>query len=119
MLESLEAALYPIVVNINTYLSSYILVFLLIGVGLLYSIRTRFVQVRCFGEGMRKVFGNLTLRGGKQEHGMSSFQALATAIAAQVGIGGHPGRRPRRHLLDVGHRLLWHGDHLCGGYPGH
>ena len=83
----MEAALYPIVVNINTYLSSYILVFLLIGVGLFYSIRTRFVQVRCFGEGMRKVFGNLTLRGGKQEHGMSSFQALATAIAAQVGTG--------------------------------
>ena len=36
---------------------------------------------------MKKVFGNLTLRGGKQEHGMSSFQALATAIAAQVGTG--------------------------------
>ena len=34
-------------------------------------------------------------------------------------IGRDPGRRPRRHLLDVGHRLLWHGDHLCGGYPGH
>ena len=63
MLESLEATLYPIVVNINNYLSSYILVFLLIAVGLWYSIRTRFVQVRCFGEGMRKVFGNLTLRG--------------------------------------------------------
>ena len=87
MLEQLEAVLYPIVVNINTYLSSYILVFLLIGVGLWYSIRTRFVQVRCFGEGMRKVFGNLSLRGGRQERGMSSFQALATAIAAQVGTG--------------------------------
>lgn len=86
-LQSLEAALYPIVVNINTYLSSYILVFLLIGVGLFYSIRTRFVQIRCFGEGMKKVFGNLSLRGGRQEQGMSSFQALATAIAAQVGTG--------------------------------
>ena len=41
MLESLEATLYPIVVNINNYLSSYILVFLLIAVGLWYSIRTR------------------------------------------------------------------------------
>ena len=60
MLESLEATLYPIVVNINNYLSSYILVFLLIAVGLWYSIRTRFVQVRCFGEGMRKVFAILT-----------------------------------------------------------
>ncbi len=83
----LEATLFPIVSKINTYLSNYILVFLLIGVGLWYSIRTRFVQVRCFGEGMKKTFGNLSLRGGKQEQGMSSFQALATAIAAQVGTG--------------------------------
>lgn len=84
---SVEEVLYPIVANINVYLSNYILVFLLIGVGLWYTIKTRFVQVRCFGEGMKKVFGNLSLRGGKQEHGMSSFQALATAIAAQVGTG--------------------------------
>jgi AGCS family alanine or glycine:cation symporter len=83
----LEATLFPIVSTINTYLSNYILVFLLIGVGLWYSIRTRFVQLRCFGEGMKKTFGNLSLRGGRQEQGMSSFQALATAIAAQVGTG--------------------------------
>ena len=86
-MQALEEWLYPIVCEINVTLSSYILVFLLIGVGLWYSIRTRFIQVRCFGEGMKKVFGNLSLRGGKQEHGMSSFQALATAIAAQVGTG--------------------------------
>ncbi len=87
VIASVEEVLYPIVANINVYLSNYILVFLLIGVGLWYTIKTRFVQVRCFGEGMKKVFGNLSLRGGKQEHGMSSFQALATAIAAQVGTG--------------------------------
>ena len=87
MLQSLEATLYPIVVKINEYLSSYILIFLLIGVGLWYTIKTRFVQVRYFGAGMKKVFGNLSLKGGKQEQGMSSFQALATAIAAQVGTG--------------------------------
>ena len=86
-MQSLESVLYPIVCNINTYLSNYILVFLLVAVGLWYSIKTRFVQVRYFGEGMRKVFGNLKLRGGKQETGMTSFQALATAIAAQVGTG--------------------------------
>ncbi|MBP3941246.1 MAG: sodium:alanine symporter family protein, partial [Christensenellaceae bacterium] len=79
--------MYPIVCDINSYLSSYILVVLLIGVGLFYSVKTRFVQVRCFGEGMKKVFGNLSLKGDKQESGMSSFQALATAIAAQVGTG--------------------------------
>ena len=83
----LDDVLYPIVCDINTYLSNYILVFLLVGVGLWYTIQTRFVQVRCFGEGMKKVFGNLTLRGKKHDSGMSSFQALATAIAAQVGTG--------------------------------
>ena len=86
-MSGLEATLFPIVAKINEYLSNYILVFLLIGVGLWYSIRTRFVQVRCFGEGMKKTFGSLSLRGGRQERGMSSFQALTTAIAAQVGTG--------------------------------
>lgn len=79
--------LLGIVQKINAYLSDYILVFLLVAVGLTYSIRTRFVQVRYFGAGMKQVFGNLTLRGDRHERGMSSFQALATAIAAQVGTG--------------------------------
>ena len=87
MFESIESTLYPIVCDINTYLSNYILVFLLIGVGLWYSIKTRFVQLRCFKEGWNSVFGNLSLRGKKHDSGMSSFQALATAIAAQVGTG--------------------------------
>ena len=79
--------LLEIVQTVNTYLSDYILVFLLIAVGLWYSIKTRFVQIRCFGEGMRRVFGNLSLNGHKHKTGMSSFQALATAVAAQVGTG--------------------------------
>ena len=87
MFESIESTLYPIVCDINTYLSNYILVFLLLGVGLWYSIKTRFVQIRCFKEGWNSVFGNLSLRGKKHDSGMSSFQALATAIAAQVGTG--------------------------------
>ena len=83
----MEAALLNIVQKINGYLSDYILIILLMGAGLYFSIRTRFVQVRCFGEGMRRVFGNINLHGGKQQGGFSSFQALATAIAAQVGTG--------------------------------
>ena len=86
-MQAIESVLFPIVSKINEYLSNYILVFLLIGVGLWYTIKTRFVQVRCFGEGMRKVFGNLKLKGDRHDSGMSSFQALATAIAAQVGTG--------------------------------
>ena len=86
-IDSMEAALYQAVAAMNNYLSSYILVFLLVAVGLWYSVKTRFVQVRFFKQGMKQVFGGLTLRGGAQDTGMSSFQALATAIAAQVGTG--------------------------------
>ncbi|MBQ8716284.1 MAG: alanine:cation symporter family protein [Clostridia bacterium] len=75
------------VAKVNSVLTDYVLLFLLIGIGLFYTIRTKFVQVRCFGEGMKQVFGNLSLNGGKQKGGLSSFQALATAIAAQVGTG--------------------------------
>ena len=79
--------LLQIVQTVNKYLTDYILIFLLVGTGILFSIRTRFVQVRCFGEGLKKVFGNLKLNGGKNKSGLTPFQALATAIAAQVGTG--------------------------------
>lgn len=83
----MSETLLPIVQTINSYLSDYILFIMLIAVGLFYSFKTRFVQVRCFKEGMSRVFGTLTLNGKKHDSGMSSFQALATAIAAQVGTG--------------------------------
>ena len=79
--------LLAIVQKINFYLSDYILIALLLGTGLFFTIRTRFVQVRYFPEAMKKAFGGIKLKGGKQQGGLSSFQALATAIAAQVGTG--------------------------------
>ena len=79
--------LLHIVQTINFYLSDYILVILLVGTGIFFTAKTKFVQVRCFREGMGKVFGSFSLRGGKQKGGLSSFQALTTAIAAQVGTG--------------------------------
>ena len=89
MASSFETTLFPIVQTINEYLSNYVLVILLLGVGIWYTIKTHCVQVRCFKEGWNRVFGNITLNGKKGGGGMSSFQALATAIAAQVGISGH------------------------------
>ena len=83
----MQETLLNLVANANKYLSDYILIILLVGTGLFFTFKTKFVQVRCFGEGMRQTFGNLKLRGGKQISGLSSFQALATAIAAQVGTG--------------------------------
>ena len=79
--------LLHIVQTINFYLSDYILVILLVGTGIFFTLRTRFVQVRCFKEGMGRVYGGFSLRGGKHKGGLSSFQALTTAIAAQVGTG--------------------------------
>ena len=73
--------------TINMYLSDYILIVLLVGTGLFFSIKTGFVQIRCFKEGMSRVFSNIKLVGEKHESGLSSFQALATAVAAQVGTG--------------------------------
>ena len=79
--------LLSMVQAVNAAMSDYILIFLLIGTGLYFSFKTKFVQVRCFGEGIKRVFGTFSLNGGKQHGGISSFQALTTAIAAQVGTG--------------------------------
>ena len=69
-----------------------LLLFLLVGTGVFFTIRLRGVQLRRFGEGFHRVFGNFTLRGKKaDDQGISSFQALATAIAAQVGTGNITG----------------------------
>lgn len=83
----MEEKLLEIVSTINGYLTDYVLIVLLVGIGLFYTIRTRFVQVRCFPEAMKRAFGGINLKGGKQQGGISAFQALATAIAAQVGTG--------------------------------
>ena len=79
--------LLKIVQTVNSYLSDYILIVMLVAAGLFFSIKTRFVQVRYFGAAMRKAFGEVKLFGKKHDSGMSSFQALTTAIAAQVGTG--------------------------------
>jgi len=78
--------------SINTVLWDYLLLFLLVGTGLYFTIRLRFIQIRKFGEGMRRVFGGLRKKDGSASDGeLSSFQALTTAIAAQVGTGNIAG----------------------------
>ncbi len=81
-----------IILGIDEFLWNNILLFLLIGCGVFFSIRTRFVQIRRFPKAMRRLFLGASLNGGHAEHGgMSSFQALATAVAAQVGTGNITG----------------------------
>ncbi len=83
----IEKWLLKVVSTVNAFLADYFLIVLLVGVGIWYTVKTKFVQVRCFGQGMKNVFGNMKLNGKKQKSGMSSFQAFATAVAGQVGTG--------------------------------
>ena len=85
-------AVNNVIVQISDVVWNYLLLFLLVGTGIFFTIRTRFVQVRRFKKAWRRVFGGFSLKGKKAgKNGMCSFQALATAIAAQVGTGNIAG----------------------------
>ncbi len=76
----------------NDFLWSFLLILMLCGTGVYYTIRLRFIQIRKFGEGFKQVFGHISLNGEKHANGeMSPFQSIATAIAAQVGTGNLAG----------------------------
>lgn len=84
--------LAEIVKQISGFVWDHLLLYLLILTGVLFSVRTRFVQLRHVGTGLKRMFGSFNLNGKKADHeGMSSFQALTTAIAAQVGTGNITG----------------------------
>ena len=85
-------AFTALVTQASDYLWNWVLLVLLVGTGLYFTLRLRFVQVRHFGEGMRRLFGGFSLHGkAAGKDGMSSFQALTTAVAAQVGTGNITG----------------------------
>ncbi len=119
----MEKMLNDIFSTLGSYLSNYILIAALLGGGIWFTVKLGFIQVKGFGEGMRRTFGGMFKKGDKAgADGMSSFQALATAIAAQVGTGNIAGaataladRRSRGNLLDVDRSIPWNGNHLCRG----
>ena len=77
---------------VNSVLWGWLLLFLLCGTGIFYTIRLRFIQLRKFPLAFRRLFSNISLNGESADHtGMSSFQPLATAVAAQVGTGNIAG----------------------------
>lgn len=77
---------------IQSFLWDYLLIFLLCGVGLFFTIALKGVQIRRFIPGLREMFSGFSLKGAKAgKHGMSSFQAVTTAIAGQVGTGNLAG----------------------------
>ena len=77
---------------VNEWMWGLILLIILCGTGIFFTIRLKFIQVRKFGEGCRLVFGHFKSSGGERKEGeMTPFQSLATAIAAQVGTGNLTG----------------------------
>ena len=84
--------LLGIVELINGVLWDYILIFALCGIGIYFTIRLKFIQVRKFKESFKSTFGQISLSGKKAgAHGMTSFQSLVTSIAAQIGTGNLAG----------------------------
>lgn len=72
--------------SLNGIIWSNALIALCLGAGLYFSIRTRFMQVRGFGEMLR-----LLRSGSSSAAGVSSFQALAISLSGRVGIGNIAG----------------------------
>jgi len=71
---------------LNGIIWSSALIYLCLGTGLYFSLRTRFLQVRHFGH-MLKI-----MREGKSsEAGVSSFQALTMSLSGRVGTGNIAG----------------------------
>ena len=84
--------LLSMVDSVNDVLWNVVLILLLCGTGIYYTIRLKFIQVRKFTEGFKLVFGSISLKGKKGSQGeMTTFQSVATAIAAQVGTGNLTG----------------------------
>ena len=79
-------SLSDIVSAVNGVIWSPALIYLCLGVGLYFSVRTRFMQVRGFMEMIRLMF-----EGEKSPSGVSSFQALTMSLSGRVGTGNIAG----------------------------
>lgn len=78
-----------IVAFVNDILWSYVLIVMLLGLGIYFSFKTRFVQLRMLGEMSRLVGDGVGQKAGK--HHVSSFQAFCISTASRVGVGNIAG----------------------------
>lgn len=85
-INTLHDAAYAIMTPVSDFVWTYILLYLLLGAGILFTVLTRFMQFRLFGHMARVTF---TSRGSGE--GISGFQAFATSLAARVGTGNLAG----------------------------
>lgn len=76
--------------SVNDFMYTYILIILLVGIGLFYTIGTKFVQFRLLKDGLKAMLEKSTKSAdGKKK--VSSFQALMISTASRVGTGNIAG----------------------------
>lgn len=69
----------------NSFFTDNILSVLLLFTGIFLTIKTGFIQIRCFKQGLKNTFGGMFSK--EKSGGISAFQALMTSLAAQLGTG--------------------------------
>ena len=72
---------------LSNFLYTYVLIYLLVGAGIYFTVRTKAVQVRYFGRMIKQIFNSRS----DSEGGISSFQAFAVGLASRVGTGNIAG----------------------------
>lgn len=83
VMEDLNASL----TSFSDFIYTYLLIALLLGTGLYFTIRTKAMQIRLFPKMIRDIFGSRK----KDEGAISSFQAFSVGIASRVGTGNIAG----------------------------
>src|SRR6478672_8708228 len=89
---------------LSNFLYTYVLIYLLVGAGIYFTIRTKAVQVRYFGRMIKQIFHSRS----DSEGGISSFQAFAVGLASRVGTGNIAGvGSPRPWVGRGGSSWMW------------
>ena len=119
MLETIE--------SINNVVNNFIwgvpAMICIIGVGLVLSFRTRFLQIRKFPYAMKVTIGRMFRKKQAADGAMTPFQAVCTALAATVGTGNIAGVAGAIAILDVDIRTSWYvykvfRSNTCRSFPG-
>ena len=106
--------------GVNDILWSYILIIMLLGCAVWFTIKSRFVQFRMIGE-MIRLLGDSAGKGEKGEKHISSFQAFAVSLASRDRkpsrcSDSRSDRRTRIRILDVADRFTWFFQRIRGVY---
>lgn len=88
--DAMDDVLTSWISEINDLLWSYVLIIMLLGCAVWFTLRTRFVQFRMIGE-MIRLLGDSANKADEGKKHISSFQAFAVSLASRVGTGNLAG----------------------------